>query len=143
MPAKTAMCHIPDGVWRMLRRTTFVAPAVTAVVISLGIASPASAERVIKCNAYGSCVTVCRQTLPNGNTVDYSEGTVITVNYSDGTSRKYKCTNGDWVPITSTLASGIVITSFGGSIAPVAVTCPVGVKVCAVQVATAVLAPQP
>jgi hypothetical protein len=68
-----------------------------AVALSLGAAAPAKAERVIKCGADGTCKTVCRQQLPNGNTVDYAEGTEITVNQPDGTSRKFTCKNGDWV----------------------------------------------
>jgi hypothetical protein len=145
MLANTATSHIPSGVARLVRRSTLIAlaTAVTAVAISLGAASPANAARVIKCDAYGSCVTVCRETLPNGNTVDYSEGTVVTFNYNDGTSKKYKCTNGNWVPVTGTLASGIIVTSFGGFTTPVAVTCPVGVRICAVPVATTAPAPQP
>lgn len=145
MVANTATSHTPNGVARLVRRTTLIAAAtaVTAVATSLGGASPANAARVIKCGASGSCVTVCRETLPNGNTVDYSEGTVITVNYQDGTSQKYKCTDGNWVPVTGTLTSVIVVTSFRGFTTPVAVTCPVGVRVCAVPVATTAPAPQP
>lgn len=123
-----------------MRRTSVFATvvAIAAVALTLGAASSAKAERVIKCSGTGQCVTVCRQQLANGNTVDYSEGTTITVNYPDGTSRSYTCKDGNWVPTRTTILGTILAPSpvvFAAPINVTTVTCPVGVMICAVPVA--------
>jgi hypothetical protein len=86
----------------MRKRTLLlgVVAAMATVALSLGAAPSANALRVIKCGADGTCKEYCRQQLPNGNTVDYPEGTEITVNQPDGTSRKFTCKNGQWVDTT-------------------------------------------
>ena len=51
------------------------------------------------------CVVYCSQTLSNGNFIEYEEGTVITSTDASGTTRKFKCVNGQWVQQAS-LVSG-------------------------------------
>jgi hypothetical protein len=68
----------------------------------------------------GACKTVCRQTLADGWTVDYDEGTEITVSSPDGkTTRKFKCVKGQWVQEMGTVATTILAPT---------VTCPAGTR---------------
>jgi hypothetical protein len=120
----------------LLRRTSVLAAitAIAAVALSLGAASSANAMRVIKCSGYPStCVTVCRQQLANGSSVDYSEGTEITVNLTDGTSRKFTCKNGSWVPSRTDILLGDIVhaVAVAGLKFTVDVGCPDAVRSCA------------
>jgi hypothetical protein len=77
-------------------------------------------------------VTYCRQNLPNGGSVDYSEGTVITVHHPDGTTAQYKCVNGQWIRQSRTILGSILApVNLDGSYYEVtAVQCAYGVAVC-------------
>ncbi len=102
------------------------------VALSLVAASPAAATlRVIKCSANGSCKTYCREQLADGASVDYADGTEITVNLTDGTSRKFTCKNGKWVAsltVRGQIGFNIGVGEFNGTI--VSVTCPPDVLFC-------------
>jgi len=70
---------------------------------SLGLAGFAGVAdaKSIRCDAKGVCKTYCTQTLPNGNFVEYEEGTKIIVTNPDGTETHYTCKNGQWVQSAS------------------------------------------
>jgi hypothetical protein len=106
-----------------MRLTLVLLTAVAAAVIAANaLAYP------VKVNG----ATVCRQDLPNGGSVDYAEGTVITVHHPDGTTAKYTCTNGEWVRTARTILGSILApVNLDGSYYDVtAVQCPYGVVVC-------------
>jgi hypothetical protein len=79
-----------------------VAAAGAVAVASLGVVGTAQA-RSVRCDAAGHCTTYCTQTLANGNVIEYTEGTNITVTSPDGHEYKYTCKNGNWVATTRTV----------------------------------------
>jgi hypothetical protein len=88
------------------RRRTSALVAATAIAagaaLSLGAPGAAQASaKLIVCGPAGKqyvCNTYCRETLANGNNVDYPEGTTVTFTTPDGRSQKVTCRNGEWVP---------------------------------------------
>jgi hypothetical protein len=83
-----------------MRRSGLLAIAAAiaiAIAISMAGADKANAYPKKVCTA-GKCKTVCRQKLADGWTVDYDEGTTITVSSPDGkTKNSFTCRNGNWV----------------------------------------------
>lgn len=75
--------------------TTLAAILLAAGIAPLGAMSSAHALKV-RCDTTG-CKVYCTQQLPNGNTVEYEDGTNITVTTPDGTEHKFTCKNGQWV----------------------------------------------
>lgn len=76
-----------------------VVAAGAVAVASLGVAGFAGTAqaRSVRCDAAGHCKTYCTQQLPNGNFIEYAEGTKITVTSPDGHEYHYTCKNGEWV----------------------------------------------
>ena len=94
---------------RMGRAGLGLVTAGAVAAASFGIPGVAQAKSV-RCDANGTCKTYCTQSLPNGNYVEYEEGTNIIVTNPDGTETHYTCKNGEWVktaranPVISVLA---------------------------------------
>lgn len=80
-------------------RLMVVAAAAAVVALWAGVAM-SHAERKRACDG-GKCRIVCREQIKDGSgaTVDYEEGTTITVREPDGRVRRFKCTDGNWVQI--------------------------------------------
>jgi uncharacterized membrane protein len=84
--------------WSLL---ALAAATAAAIALSTGAAGTANAYPAKACVGT-KCRKVCRQNLNDGtgNTVDYEEGTTITVNEKvTGKHIQFKCTNGNWVKV--------------------------------------------
>jgi hypothetical protein len=81
---------------------------------SLGLSGVAQA-RSVRCDAAGHCKTYCTQTLPNGNYVEYEEGTNIIVTYTDGTQGHYTCKNGQWVKTSRVVVTNSTLAPNAGA----------------------------
>jgi hypothetical protein len=79
----------------------------------LGISGVAQAKSV-RCDLSGRCKTYCTQSLPNGNYIEYEEGTKIIVTNADGKETTYTCKNGEWVQ-TRLFANGSVLAQASGT----------------------------
>jgi hypothetical protein len=85
----------------MRREIIVMVVAAAAAVVALCVGVTASnAERKRACDG-GKCRIVCREEVRDGTgaTVDYEEGTTITIREKDGKVRRFKCTDGHWVQI--------------------------------------------
>ena len=92
--------NISSIVTTKVGRAVIGAAAVGAIAFaSLGLAGFAGVAdaKSKRCDANGTCKTYCTQSLPNGNFIEYEEGTKIIVTNADGTETHYTCKNGDWV----------------------------------------------
>jgi len=81
-------------------RLLVVSVAAAAPLAASVFASGPALAKSVRCDERGNCKTYCTQSLPNGNWVEYEEGTEITVyNPETGGEFKYVCRDGQWVRV--------------------------------------------
>ena len=100
---------------KIARATLAVAATGALAAAVIGIPGAAQAKS-IRCDAAGTCKTYCTQSLPNGNYIEYEEGTKIIVTNADGKETTYTCKNGEWVQAARTRVVTSVLAQTGGKL---------------------------
>jgi hypothetical protein len=106
------------GGWRivsLMKRLSLRALALSVVMLAtIGATANLAQAKSVVCDEAGNCKVYCSQTLPNGNFVEYEEGTKITATDKDGRTHTFVCKNGQWVQQALTVPS----TGIFGNVSP-------------------------